>query len=111
MRQTLAAWGCTAVVAPNVGDAIAQGLEHPAQDAMLVDFRLPSGHAGIATIAQLRESFGRAVPALIVSGESSAEELARIEQSGFVLLHKPVAPARLRAALSYLLSQADRAAA
>jgi len=74
-----------------------------------VDFRLPEGRDGIAAIEMLRASFGHAVPAIIVSGESSSEELARIERSGFMLLHKPIAPARLRAALSYLLAQADDA--
>jgi hypothetical protein len=43
------------------------------------------------------------VPALLVSGESSGAELARIKASGIPLLHKPVPPARLRAALLYVL--------
>jgi hypothetical protein len=43
------------------------------------------------------------VPAVLVSGASSADELARIEASGILLLHKPVPPARLRSVLAHLL--------
>ena len=106
MRQTLAAWGCLPLIAVNADEAVGRCAEGPPPDAMLVDFRLPEGRDGIAAIAMLRSSFGHAVPAIIVSGESSSEELARIERSGFLLLHKPIAPARLRAALSFLLAQA-----
>ena len=109
MRQTLAAWGCLPLIAANADEAVVLCAGGPPPEAMLVDFRLPEGRDGIAAIAMLRSSFGHTVPAIIVSGESSSEELARIERSGFVLLHKPIAPARLRAALSYLLAQADHA--
>ena len=111
MRQTLSAWGCEPLIAANADDAVALCGRGPRPDAMLVDFRLPSGRDGIAAIALLRTSFGHAVPAIIVSGESSSEELARIERSGFMLLHKPIAPARLRAALAYLLAHSDHVTA
>jgi CheY-like chemotaxis protein len=105
MRQTLAAWGCVPLIAENADEAVALCVGGAVPEAMVVDFRLPGGHDGITAVAMLRSSFGRSVPALIVSGESSSEELARIERSGLMLLHKPIAPARLRAALSYLLTQ------
>ena len=52
--------------------------------------------------AHLRDRFG-AIPAVLVSGASSAEDLARIEASGVLLLHKPVSPARLRSVLAHLV--------
>jgi len=45
-------------------------------------------------IRALRRRFGR-VPALLVSGASTAAALARIEASGVRLLHKPSPPVRL----------------
>ncbi|MFO1324610.1 MAG: ATP-binding protein [Burkholderiales bacterium] len=104
MRQTLTAWGCVPVVAADADDAVAKlrGAEPP--DAMLVDFRLPDRRDGIAAIAQVRAAIGASVPAIVVSGESSSEELARLKAAGFMVMHKPVAPAKLRAALSYLLA-------
>ena len=52
----------------------------------------------------MREALGQDVPAMLVSGESSAEELTRIKASGLLLLHKPVPPAKLRSALAFVLS-------
>ena len=60
-------------------------------------------------MTRLRDVYGKDVPAIVVSGESSTEHLARITESGFVLLHKPVAPAKLRAALAFAIAQAGAA--
>ena len=65
--------------------------------------RLRDGDDGLNAIARLREAVGREIPAVLISGESSTAELARIKASGFLLLHKPVPPAKLRSALAFLL--------
>ncbi len=100
MVDALAAWGCQ-------GTAFAGALDvppgTPAPDAMIVDYRLAGGADGLTTLADLRARFGREIPALLVSGESSVAEIARIRASGIPLLHKPVPPARLRAALQFVL--------
>ena len=57
------------------------------------DSRRPSSFAS---------AWGAGVPAVIISGESSGEELARIRQSGLPLLHKPVPPAKLKSLLMHL---------
>ncbi len=103
-RQLLASWGCIACVAADAASAVSGCTEQPVPDAMLVDFRLPGGRDGLATIAAVRAACGASVPAIIVSGESTGDEIARINASGFMLLHKPVPPARLRAALAHLLA-------
>jgi signal transduction histidine kinase/CheY-like chemotaxis protein len=100
MRDALAAWGCIAEACAGLADVPA-GI--PAPDVLVVDYRLAGGAGGITVIAELRSRFCRDVPALLVSGESSGAELARIKASGIPLLHKPVPPARLRAALLYVL--------
>jgi signal transduction histidine kinase/CheY-like chemotaxis protein len=103
MLQTLAAWGCTALVAADADAAIALCAGAPRPDVLIADFRLPEGRDGIDAINRVRQALAHDIPAIVVSGESSSEELARITATGFLLLHKPVAPARLRAALSHLL--------
>jgi CheY-like chemotaxis protein len=70
---------------------------------MLIDFRLSDGVDGIAAIAELQQTFGP-IPAILISGESTATELARIQASSLPLLHKPLAPARLRSVLAHLFS-------
>jgi DNA-binding response OmpR family regulator len=74
---------------------------------LIVDYRLRGGHDGIDAVMRLRGVYGD-VPAIVVSGESSSEHLARIARSGLVLLHKPVAPAKLRAALAFAIDRRRR---
>jgi CheY-like chemotaxis protein len=73
---------------------------------MIVDFRLAHGIDGLDAIRTLRDRFG-AIPAALVSGASSADDLARIEASGVLLLHKPVPPARLRSIVAHLVGHAE----
>jgi len=106
-RSLLASWGCTVVTACDSAEAIA-GLEGRSPSALLVDYRLRGGEDGLSAIVGLRTALGRDVPAVLVSGESSADELALIKASGFPLLHKPVPPARLRTAVAYMLQTAPQ---
>ena len=102
-RNLLASWGCIVVAAAGPDEAIAQ-LAGTVPSVLLVDYRLRGGLDGLAAIGRLRAAVGESVPAMLVSGESSADELARIKASGFLVLHKPVPPAKLRSALAHLLS-------
>jgi len=106
-RYLLASWGCTVVAASDPVEAIT-ALEGRTPAALLVDYRLRGGQDGLGAIVRLRAALGHAVPAVLVSGESSADELALIKASGFPLLHKPVPPARLRAAVVYMLQASRR---
>jgi CheY-like chemotaxis protein len=56
----------------------------------------------------LQRASGRAVPAVIVSGDSSPQLLMRMQHSGFPALSKPVAPAALRAWLEAVVQAAVR---
>jgi two-component system, sensor histidine kinase len=103
MRQTLAAWGCVPMLATDADEAVAL-CRAQMPDAMVVDFRLPDHRDGLDAIAAVRAAVDSAIPALVVSGESSPEQIARVRDAGFTLLHKPVAPAKLRAALAYVLA-------
>jgi signal transduction histidine kinase/CheY-like chemotaxis protein len=101
-RDLLTSWGCSVIVAGDPGGALAL-LDGAMPGALLVDYRLRNGQDGMTAIDSLREALGPNVPAMLVSGESSPAELARIKASGVLLLHKPVQPAKLRAALAFLL--------
>ena len=103
MRQTLVAWGCVPIMASDAAEAVAR-CRTQAPDAMVVDFRLPDDRDGLDAIATVRAALARAIPALVVSGESSSEQITRVRNAGFTLLHKPVAPAKFRAALAFALS-------
>jgi len=53
----------------------------------------------------LRERWGD-LPVLVLTGDTGRETLQAIRASGAGLLHKPIAPARLRAAMHLLLQVA-----
>lgn len=73
-----------------------------APDLILSDFRLSGGHTGIDAVRLLREAFGEAIPAALITGDTAPETIQAINASGLALLHKPLKPAKLRAFLSHL---------
>jgi hypothetical protein len=53
---------------------------------------------------------GRAVPAALITADTSAEVLAAAAEAGLLVMHKPVPNGRLRAAISRLLAGRGEAA-
>lgn len=107
MAALLRTWDCKAFAFPTAAvarDFLQFGSLRPS--LIVVDYRLRAGTTGIEAANDLRDAFGSDIPVLIISGESSAEELARIAESGYPLLHKPVSPAKLRSLLQHLLARA-----
>ncbi len=104
MRELLNSWGCSVVTAGSAEDALAS-LGGIAPDACVMDYRLRGGVDGLTALARLNAALHADLPSVLVSGESSPEELASIKHSGLPLLHKPVSPSRLRSVLAHLLSR------
>jgi CheY-like chemotaxis protein len=104
VAEVLLRWGCRPLVAADVRQAIAaigDLAKHP--DAMIVDYQLGQGECGLDAIAGIEAAIGARIPAVIVSGDTRDERLREAEDAGALLLHKPLAPMRLRAALAGLL--------
>ncbi len=72
-------------------------------DLLIVDYRLEGGRTGTEAIAALRQVFGRALPAIMVTGSTMTGHDAEAEQHDFHLLIKPVAPNKLRAMIGFKL--------
>lgn len=70
---------------------------------IVADYQLTGGATGLEAIAAIRATLGRTVPALLVTGATSSDVLGTLRASGLPLLTKPIAPAKLRAALTQLL--------
>ena len=96
-------WGCDVLAVADGAAAVDAYRGRAPPQVMLVDYRLGDGADGLATIVALRHVFGPATPAVVVSGESGALELARIRDSGVPMLHKPLPPAQLRSLLAHVL--------
>jgi signal transduction histidine kinase/CheY-like chemotaxis protein len=110
MRGLLAGWGCHVVTAGSGEEAMARLEEHERMpDLIISDYRLPGGETGIDAIQRIQASLPEDIPALLISGDTAPERLVEAQASGYHLLHKPVQPAKLRALLSRVLAEAERA--
>ena len=100
----LRGWGAT-VDAFDTLEAVqswAQGTP-PAPDLAIVDYRLPDGRTGVEALKALRDTFGAALPAILVTGSTMTGHEEEAERHDFHLLIKPVAPNKLRAMIGFKL--------
>lgn len=68
-------------------------------DLIIADYRLGQGTTGIDAIRALHTYIGRAVPTIIITGDTSPSRLKEVSASGSHILHKPIAGEDLREAI------------
>jgi CheY-like chemotaxis protein len=97
-RALLEELGC-AVSTASTGRLAAAALASGGSEPVLVlcDMWLADGENGIELLRRLAALTGPRISGILISGDTSPETLAAATQAGFVLLHKPVSPAKLRA--------------
>jgi len=76
-------------------------------DLIISDYHLASGKTGIRAIEQINAAFGSSIPAILISGDTAPEPLRDAKDRGYILLHKPVDPMRLRAVMHKFLRDHD----
>ncbi|WMT79680.1 MASE1 domain-containing protein [Bradyrhizobium sp. Ash2021] len=76
-------------------------------DLIISDYHLASGETGIRAIEQINAAFGSSIPAILISGDTAAEPLRDAKDRGYILLHKPVDPMRLRAVMHEVFRDHD----
>ena len=104
MTAALSAWGLRVTTADSGDRAItALGGATP-PDVIVADFRLRANETGIAAIERVRSVCQREIPAMLITGDTHADRLAEAMASGLRVLHKPITPEALRAALDELPS-------
>jgi signal transduction histidine kinase/CheY-like chemotaxis protein len=93
-------WGYQAIAAASYHQAerLARTLDLP-PDLILSDLHLGDGPDGLSAIEAVRLGCGCEVPAILITGDTSPEELRRATDSGYMVLFKPVQPRKLLAAL------------
>jgi CheY-like chemotaxis protein len=110
--RVLRNWGCRVVLATSCDATLAQlTKENQRPDLIISDYHLPDGKTGIDAIERLRNVFGTQIPAFLVSGDTAPQRLRHAQTNGYLLLHKPVDPMRLRATLNKLLDNPGRSSA
>ncbi|QKT03887.1 response regulator [Ectothiorhodospiraceae bacterium 2226] len=100
LESVLSGWGCRVAGYESARECIEDAARGWSPDVLLVDFRLREGRTGDADVSALRAFFKRPLPAFVITGETAPEPLRRIAAAGLRVLHKPLQPARLRAALA-----------
>ena len=104
MQSLLSSWGHDVIVAGSGAemlDRIATRSRRP--DLIICDYRLRDGENGIGVIKRLQSNYDERVPAVLITGDTASDRLQEAQESGLILLHKPVAEIRLRATVGNLM--------
>jgi len=98
-------WGYQVLAAATTEQAqrLAGALELP-PDLILSDLHLANGADGIDAIEAVRRRCGCEIPAMLITGDTTHEEMRRATESGYPVLFKPVQPRKLLNALRGLVS-------
>lgn len=95
MSTVLSSWGCQ-VISVESGAAVARALDEvdATPDVLIVDQRLGGDMTGLQVIEAVREELNNDVPAIVMSGDISAD-IGGGPEAGVRYLHKPVEPETL----------------
>ncbi len=106
MESLFKTWDVGLVTGRSAEDALDQLNQlGSAPDFLITDYSLAEDKDGIDVARQFREAFGAELPVLVLTGDTAPDTMQRISDAGYKVMHKPVRPARLRAALAHLLDK------
>jgi len=104
MCRMVERWRATVVDAESADEAITKldelGLE---PSLILSDLRLRENQNGIDAINKIREEFNSDIAAILITGDTSPEQIELADASNIPVLNKPVGPALLHDAIQSLL--------
>jgi two-component system, sensor histidine kinase len=102
MKELLAGWGYTVLLAGTIDEARAAVLGHNGLiDVVVSDLRLANSEDGLQAIDEVRRTYGAPLPALLITGDTSPAEVKRAHAGGHPVLFKPVRARDLFAALRH----------
>jgi two-component system, sensor histidine kinase len=105
MRLWFAQWGARVCGGGSGGDVLAElGELGRYPDLIVADYRLAGAALGTDAVSLLRTELGQPIPAVLISGDASAEAFARMRSTAPDVLLKPVLPGELRALAERLLA-------
>lgn len=105
MQSLLESWGCQCIAASDAATAL-RAIDGRAPDFIIADLRLRGNDTGIEAIRALRSQLGNTIPAVLISGDTAAEQLRRVSAAGLTMMHKPLKAVRLRALLNHEFAKA-----
>jgi len=106
MRTLLEGWGCEVITALSEQDLAGQVDNYHAEaDLLIADYHLDNDQNGVDAVAHINARRSRPIPALMITANYSNELKLQIRELGHTLMHKPVRPMKLKAAISHLLGR------
>lgn len=106
MSVLLKQWGTNPLCAFSLRAALseAEGISRKGPDILLVDYHLDDGENGLEVIDALYEKIGRPIPTALLTANRSNELLLECQKRNIPILNKPVKTAKLRALLTYFVT-------
>jgi len=102
MQWLLEGWGCIVVCAESAKEAIQRFNNNSfIPDIIIADYRLRNNKTGVEAIQSINTNLIATIPAILITGDTSPSRIEEAQSSGYKILHKPVAPDKLRSLLSY----------
>lgn len=97
MKVLLAGWGAE-VIGSLTGDEVLKAVHEKERlpDLIIADYRLAGSMTGIDVVERLRRELDPEIPAILVTGSTTAETTAEAEKHRLGIFLKPVLPDRLR---------------
>ncbi len=106
MEQLILGWKYRVITASSSKEALRKLDESEDEpNLILADYRLQENVTGAEAIRLIQDKLGRSIPAAIITGDTAPDRIQEAKASGFVLLHKPLRPAKLRQLIRSLQSQ------
>jgi signal transduction histidine kinase/CheY-like chemotaxis protein len=104
-RELLRPMQVDVLVAATIAEAVELARQAAAPiDMILSDWRLRGTETGVEAVRAVRRICGEATPAVLITGDTSADVLTLAHENGLIILHKPLQPREL----VRLISRLDR---
>lgn len=101
LETLLHTWGATVEIAGSKHDVEQLLIKAKFQPALIIsDYRFPHEVTGVELIDSIRNHFKLEIPAILITGDTAPERINEARNSGLMLLHKPLRPAKLRMAIN-----------
>lgn len=98
----LRSWECEVLAYSSLPEVLQSAELEQAPDFVISDYRLGNHGDGLDAIQAIRQRVGTQVRACLISGDTDPDLIRKVADSGHLLLHKPVRPAKLRSILRHL---------
>ena len=100
-------WGCEVIAAGSTEEAQELLRNSRPPSLIIADYRLRGNATGIEAIQSIQTMFRANIPGVLITGDTGPERLREAKASGYQLVHKPVAPAKLRSILNLILRRGN----